>query len=141
MLYSAHFHFPSPADVSDFSRTILPHRLDSIHSLSMDWSSVVHFGYQYMSKDEQNQWQLAWDILSRMKSLTELRIHAKISHVTRDSASLEPTRNMIKKIKPLKVFELVVPTPQLPLWDDFVRSGMEITVVGSSEGTAPHSTS
>lgn len=133
VLYSAHFQFPNPADVFDFSRTILPERLDSIDSISMDWTIYTDF-INDDAEYEMLLWQMAWDVLSRMKGLKELRIYSKITPATRELQKMDLTRDMIRKMKQLKVFELLVPASQLPLWDGFIEPGMGITLVSSPVG-------
>lgn len=130
LLYTTpHFHFPNPGNVRIFRDTILPQRLNSIRTLSLDWTE--HFPQATMTK-YLTKLGVAWDIISQMEGLQELRVYAK---TTRDRASPSDGRmrgwsGWMRKRKGLKVYEFVVPHGQLGLWEEFIDADREVKLVG-----------
>lgn len=115
--------------------TLLPRRLASIRKISLNWPpGQEYLRHPYPAFDEE-KWRETWDTLSRMKGLRELRVHPKFSrHVLEDpSFMLSPpislTRDLMKKVKGLDVFELKVTESQKSYWDGFIEEDMEIRLV------------
>ena len=65
-----------------------------------------------------------------MKGLRELRIYAKFwqGPPDNDQVEMEEARHMMRKVKGLALYELVVPRGQLQRWKLFVAADMEITL-------------
>jgi hypothetical protein len=123
ILYSRNiFHFYDPGDIRHFSRTILPQRLDAVHSILIDWERI--FGI--FSRDirgpkfeleELKLWCETWNIIGKMEGLAEVRVVLK-SHQPEVSKEkrIKMCRSMME-IRGLKTFELMIP------WDDTMDWG------------------
>ena len=118
VLYSRNsFHFYDPGDIRYFGRTILPQRLDAVHSVMMDWERAFSIfnpnnAIAKQNNFEWNAWREAWGIIAQMKGLLDLRIFLKKHDF---EVSKERRMKMCKplmEIKGLRVFEVIVP------WDD-----------------------
>lgn len=125
-LYSLpHFHFPDATDLISFRSGILPQRLNSVRSLSLDWSDIG-FDHPYSRR----QWETIFDLISGMRDLQELRICAKLLVLERDCRQMKIMQSLMGKVMGLKVFELVVPNDQLRFWEGFLSTDGEARLVG-----------
>ena len=125
-LYSLpHFHFPDAMDLTSFRSGVLPQRLNSIRSLSLDWSDI---GFSH--PHGRRQWETIFNLLSGMGDLQELRIYAKLLVIGRECRQMKMMQPLMGKVKGLKVFELVVPSDQLRFWEGFLGTDGEAKLAG-----------
>ncbi|KAL3419892.1 hypothetical protein PVAG01_08391 [Phlyctema vagabunda] len=115
VLYSRNvFHFYDPGDIRYFERKTLPQRLNSIHSIMLDWGAVFSIfnpdnGEPRHDEREFALWSETWAILLGMESLQEVRVLVMKSE---HEISLERRVHMcepMRKMQGLRVFELVLP--------------------------------
>ncbi|KAH7317921.1 hypothetical protein BKA65DRAFT_557333 [Rhexocercosporidium sp. MPI-PUGE-AT-0058] len=118
ILYSKNvFHFYDPGDIRHFARTILPHRLNAVQSIMIDWERMFSIfnrnnGIPKQDDEELMAWRETWEVIARMSGLMDVKVVLKPHrfHVTRARR-----RRMCKElmgIHGLRTFEVVIP------WDD-----------------------
>ncbi|ATZ52767.1 hypothetical protein BCIN_08g04050 [Botrytis cinerea B05.10] len=74
LLYSANtFNFDSMEAFISFSNEILPHRFDSITSVTLDFSFDTSSLYNESSSNDVPRWERTWMIIGSMKSLKSIK--------------------------------------------------------------------
>ncbi|KAF7912061.1 hypothetical protein BELL_0299g00090 [Botrytis elliptica] len=74
LLYSTNtFNFDSMESFISFSNEILPHRFDSITSVTLDFSFDTSSLYNESSSNDVPRWERTWMIVGSMKSLKSLK--------------------------------------------------------------------
>ncbi len=122
ILYSRNiFHFYDPGDICHFARTILPHRLNTIQSLIIDWERPYSIFNKYNTipkrgEKELHRWNQAWEVIAGMENLRELRVVLKKHkyHVPQERRELMCLPMM--EIQGLRTFELMVPWEEPTDW-------------------------
>lgn len=115
ILYAKHiFHFYDPGDIRYFARTILPQRVDSVHSIIMDWERT----FSIFNKDntipkhndeELKAWREIWEIIAKMQGLMELKVILKPHKFFVPRSRRKRMCRLMMDIHGLRTFELVVP--------------------------------
>jgi hypothetical protein len=77
-----------------------------------------------------------FEILSNMKGLRELRLHTLDFRMKVAGHVVSDIRHLLGKVKGLDVYELVVKKDEMPLWREWLGSGMEIQLVEAPERMA-----
>jgi hypothetical protein len=123
LLYSrAVFSFSDLADISYFSRTIIPQRLDNLQSLVLHWngcSGDIFFGtFHYRNKGVQwTMWARIWKVISNMKGLKELRIQIDNEKFLASPIRRRQISEPMMMVKGLRFFELMLPYTEIGHWD------------------------
>ena len=137
VLYSKNvFHFYDPGDIRYFSRAVLPHRLNIVQSIIMDWERTfsIFNPYNAIPKQDNEEWKAwrdTWAIIAKMEGLREIRVilkeHKFVVSRIRRMKMCQPMMG----IKGLKVFEVIVPPVADSRWA-FVRSDAPFKIVEAS---------
>jgi hypothetical protein len=129
LIYSkTHFHFSDPTDVTYFISTILSHRLDLIRYVHLDW--ILKLPTEVMDTE---LYPATFEILSNMKGLKELRLHTLDFSMRVAEYVVSDIRQLLGKVRGLDVYELVVKKDEMPLWRQWLGSGLEIQLVEAPE--------
>lgn len=116
------FHFYDPGDIRYFGKTILPHRLNSITSMIIDWERPFSIFNKdntvpKMDREEFKSWSESWEILRGMESLRDLRVilkpHKYEVSLARRKKMVAPMMGMTG----LRKFELVIPFDDQGDWE------------------------
>jgi len=75
----------------------------------------------------------AWNLISQMKGLQQLRVFVKTLCVLPDSSAARSLKQNLRKVKGLQLFELHVTTDQMPIWKDFLEEGLEARIVANKQ--------
>ena len=113
------FHFFDPADLPRFCQTILPHRLNAIQSLHIDWSRCIRRSNQnphQFAPEELKIWGDVWDIVSKIQNLSEVRVELDFHRFDVTWERMVSFCRPMMGIKGLKRFELVVPWHDTTDW-------------------------
>lgn len=78
----------------------------------------------------------AWNTISQMKSLQELRVFVKTLFISPGCTAAQGLQRNMMKVKGLKVFELIVTEDLLPTFKGFLQEGSETKLVARTDGIA-----
>jgi hypothetical protein len=124
-----HFHLPALTDILELSRTTLPERFDEIRLLSIDWEPNPYFVFSTPQMRV-----AAWNAISEMKGLQELRVFVKTLCTLPGCTAAQGLQRNMMKVKGLKVYELIVTEDLFPTFKSFLEEGNEAKLVARTDG-------